>query len=63
MSKVSITIECTPKEWEMANFLLEQAYQSAKDNETFQRAWAVTPSELEKGEKFRMIVLTEYLKQ
>lgn len=62
MNKITVTIQCTAKELEVANFLLGQAFQSAKENEAFQRLWSVNRSELERAEQFRLKLLEQYLK-
>ncbi len=53
---MKLTINLTPKEFEMVNFLLKRAHESAvsPEKEAWRKEWKITIKELDLVEKFRM---------
>lgn len=57
---MEIKITTSPQNVEMANFLLKQAYEDAKNNKAFLSVYNVTKKDLDKAEEFRLALLKSF---
>ena len=60
---MKIEINVTAKEFEMANFLLGQAYVNAKESHKFKTHYGISDKQLVLAEKFRKKMVKQFLKE
>ena len=61
MSKINIQIEASPRQFEVANFLLKQACDALKKPELLKK-FDLTKEDLKDCEKFRQLIVSSFIK-